>query len=211
MDFKLLAAMLRSSTATTLFSSLDDTGVSNSTSTNSSFETLLSALLADIQPGTAGGPGVSSTPKQPSATLMPKPLASLSSIPMNPSAYAPIIQNAASNYGVEPALIEAVIQQESGFNPAAVSSAGAQGLMQLMPSTANMLGVTDPFDPSQNINAGVQQLKNLLDRYSGNTTLALAAYNAGSGNVDRYGGVPPFPETQQYVQNIQALASSYKK
>jgi soluble lytic murein transglycosylase-like protein len=97
-----------------------------------------------------------------------------------------------------------VARQESGFDPRAVSSAGAQGVMQLMPTTAQALGVKDPFDPAQSVAGGARLLKQLLTRYNGNTDLALAAYNAGPGAVDAHGGVPPFPETQQYVSRIKA-------
>ena len=113
-----------------------------------------------------------------------------------------LIQSAAAKYSLDPALLTAVIQQESGGNPAAVSAAGAQGLMQLMPRTAASLGVTDPFDPSQNVDAGARYLRQLLDQFGGNTTLALAAYNAGPGTVTQYGGVPPFAETQNYVSSV---------
>ncbi len=103
---------------------------------------------------------------------------------------------------MNPALVEAVIRIESAFNPWAVSRKGAQGLMQLMPRTASALGVRDSFNPRQNIEGGVRHLRYLLDRYPGNVPLALAAYNAGEGAVDSYGGIPPYTETQQYVQKV---------
>lgn len=108
----------------------------------------------------------------------------------------------AERYGVDPALFSALIQQESGFNPRAVSAAGAQGLTQLMPKTGRSLGVTDPFDPTQNLEGGAKYLAQMLKEFGGDRRLALAAYNAGPGAVKRYGGIPPFTETQNYVKKI---------
>ena len=120
------------------------------------------------------------------------------------SAYSTDIDSSAARYGVDPSLVSAVISQESGFDPNATSAAGAQGLMQLMPGTAQELGVTNPYDPAQSIDGGTRYLKSLLDEFGGNTSLALAAYNAGSAAVKQYGGVPPYAETQNYVSSILA-------
>ncbi len=115
-----------------------------------------------------------------------------------------MISKIAHKHGVDEKLVKAVIKQESGFNPKATSRCGAAGLMQLMPATAKGFGVTDVYNPVQNVDAGVKYLKNLLSKYNGNVILALAAYNAGSGAVSKYNGVPPYKETQNYVRNILA-------
>jgi soluble lytic murein transglycosylase-like protein len=121
-----------------------------------------------------------------------------------PDRFEALIAAAAARHGLPVALVRAVVKAESNFDPLAVSSAGAKGLMQLMDETARSLGVRDPFDPAQNIEAGVTYLRQMLDRY-GNIRLALAAYNAGPGAVDRYKGIPPFAETQRYVQRVLEL------
>jgi len=129
---------------------------------------------------------------------------------LNTNAYANEIAAAAREFGVEEAVVRAIIHAESAYNPTALSRAGAQGLMQLMPATARRFGVSDSFDASQNIRGGVQYLSWLLKRFNGNLQLAAAGYNAGEGAVDRHGGVPPYSETQRYVQRVGVLAERYR-
>ena len=113
-----------------------------------------------------------------------------------------MIETAASKYQVDPNLVRAVVQTESNFDAGAVSAAGAQGLMQLMPGTAREMGVQNSLDPAQNLDGGVKYLRRMLDSYDGNVSTALAAYNAGPGTVNKYGGVPPYQETQTYVNRV---------
>jgi soluble lytic murein transglycosylase-like protein len=124
--------------------------------------------------------------------------------------YGPAIKEASQKFGVESSLIKAVIRAESAFDHRATSSKGAQGLMQLMPYTADYLDVDDPYDPEDNIFGGTKYLSMLLERFKNNTQLALAAYNAGPENVDAYNGVPPFQETKAFVKKVMTFYSQYK-
>lgn len=128
----------------------------------------------------------------------------------NPAEFEPLIAAYAKEYGVDSALVKAVIHAESGYNPNAVSRKGAQGLMQLMPKTAQGLKVSNSLDPSENIRGGVRYLRFLLDTFNGNESLALAAYNSGLGSVAKYGGIPPYQETQNYVAKVLSYRNNYR-
>jgi soluble lytic murein transglycosylase-like protein len=177
---------------------------SNSTASDSStFQDILNEILTDDEISALSEPLTStSSTEVNSIPLTSMPPLSLLKASNN---IDQIINQAAQQYNVPAKLIKAVIQQESSFNTHAVSKTGAAGLMQLMPGTAKSLGDSNVFDPEQNILAGSKYLKQLLDKYDGKINLALAAYNAGPGNVDKYDGIPPFDETANYVRKVSDL------
>lgn len=161
----------------------------------SSFAATLQAQMnaGEEDPGPAGGEDGANAP-----AMIP------------PAQIDALVGDNAQAQDVDPALIKAIIANESGFNANATSKVGAQGLMQLMPGTASALGVTNAYDPAQNVAGGTKYIKGLLDRFNGNVPLAVAAYNAGPGAVEKYGGVPPYAETQNYVQNVLASYAKYR-
>ena len=128
---------------------------------------------------------------------------------LNPQQISMLVREASSSNDVPPGLVRAVLMAESAGDPSAISMAGAQGLMQLMPGTSARCGIANPFDATENVQCGTSYLKELLARYHGNVTLAVAAYNAGPGAVDRYHGVPPYAETQAYVSRVITAYRSY--
>jgi soluble lytic murein transglycosylase-like protein len=143
---------------------------------------------------------------QASASATPAASGSTSSTP-----YDATIASVASRYNIEPAILHGLIQQESGFDPNARSSAGALGLTQLMPGTASSLGVSNPLEPTQSIEGGARYHSEMLGKFGGNVQDALAAYNAGPGAVSQYGGVPPYAETQEYVSKVLGYANAYRQ
>jgi soluble lytic murein transglycosylase-like protein len=126
------------------------------------------------------------------------------------SSYDGLIQSAAARYGIDPAVLHGLIQQESGFDPNSQSGAGAMGLTQLMPGTASSLGVSNPLNPAESIEGGARYLAQMMSQFGGNVRDALAAYNAGPGAVSKYGGVPPYAETESYVTKVLGYAESYR-
>jgi len=181
----------------------------------------LQALIAGTQPAPvatqsssfaaqlAGATSPVSSPTATTAAMATTAATGVSELPADVP-YGAEITAAAKKYGIDPALLAGLVKQESGFNPNAGSAAGAQGLTQLMPGTARSLGCTNPLDPAQAIDAGARYLRQQLDAFGGDVTRALAAYNAGPGAVKRYGGVPPYAETQNYVRAVQANAAAYR-
>lgn len=139
-----------------------------------------------------------------------RPGLDFNSVALNTTAFDAEIRAAAESAGLDEALVRAVIHAESAFNPNALSHKGAQGLMQLMPATAERFGVSEPFTPAENIRGGTTYLAWLLKRFDGDTRLATAAYNAGEGSVDRFGGVPPYDETVRYVERVSILHGRYR-
>ncbi|MGE7602046.1 lytic transglycosylase domain-containing protein [Peribacillus sp. NPDC097675] len=188
--------------------------ITNTTSSRSMFQEMLTGLMSsDTLENTSQSLGslLSTVETKAQSILQSNALTSLNpsvtAISTKPTSetvtsFDDMISEAASLYNLPEKLIKSVIKQESNFNPSATSYAGAAGLMQLMPATARSLGVDDITDPKQNIMGGSKYLSQMLSRYNGDIEMALAAYNAGPGNVDKYNGIPPFSETQNYVQKV---------
>ena len=165
------------------------------------FANALADALKPSNPGLGMQAGGADAPGSGSSAMV--------SAPVPPAQIDALVEQNATTWQVDPALIKAVIANESGFNANATSKVGAQGLMQLMPETAAGLGVRDAYDPAQNVAGGARYLRGLLDRFGGDKRLAIAAYNAGPGAVAKYGDVPPYAETRNYVQNVLASFDKY--
>jgi len=182
------------------------TATADSSALSSSSGVAFSSALAQAQATDSTSDGTISLTSVPTTTSA---ATGSSSLPAG-TPFAAQIEASAKRNGIDPALLAGLIKQESGFNPHAGSPAGAQGLTQLMPGTARGLGVSNPFDPAQSIEAGARYLKQQLDHFGGDVARALAAYNAGPGAVERYHGVPPYAETQNYVRRVQANAAAFR-
>ena len=167
-------------------------------------QTMVSQLTAPAAPAPAASFAGALATAQTSPSAAPATGAGAS------TAFGAEIDAAATSNGIDPSLLKGLVSQESGFDPNARSGAGALGLTQLMPGTAAGLGVTNPLDPVQSLQGGAKYLRQQLDRFGGDEKLALAAYNAGPGAVAKYGGVPPYRETQNYVTNVLSKAASYR-
>ena len=171
--------------------------------------TSFSSQLATAQGSTFASAATGTTVAPTTAATTATPATGTSELPKG-TPYAAEITAAAKANGLDPALLAGLVKQESGFKADAGSPAGARGLTQLMPATAAGLGVTNILDPVQNLNGGAKYLKQQLDAFGGDTAKALAAYNAGPGAVKRFGGIPPYAETQNYVRIVQQNAASYR-
>lgn len=173
----------------------------------------LQALIGQLHGGATPAGGAAFDQQLAAASAQPLAGAAGAGTPAAPGAPTPFaaeIDAAAEKYRLDPALLRGLIRAESNFNPSAGSPAGAQGLTQLMPATARSLGVTNPLDPAQAIDGGARYLRQQLDRFGGDERLALAAYNAGPGAVQRFGGVPPYAETRTYVERVLGYAAQYR-
>ena len=177
----------------------------------------LEALLAQARAGFTGTAATAAPSAAASGTDFATALQSATATAASASGaeaggqYEGLIAAAAQRNGIDPSVLHGLIQQESGFDPGSQSSAGAQGLTQLMPGTASSMGVSNPLDPAESIEGGARYLGQLLKQFGGNTTDALAAYNAGPGAVSQYGGVPPYQETQDYVTKVLGYAEAYRQ
>jgi soluble lytic murein transglycosylase-like protein len=170
--------------------------------------TTFASVLAKVTPQARALPLTTRrTPTLPTASLAGVSVAAGTGL----DAYKDLVQAAAHKYGLQPELLAAVAQTESGFNPRAQSGAGAKGLMQIMDSTARGLGITDSFDPAQSLDGGARFLSGLVKQFNGDVRLALAAYNAGPVAVKKYGGIPPYEETQRYVPKVLAQADAFRR
>ena len=194
------------STAAAATTSPTATASSYTPSSSTDFASALQAATSDDAAGATGAATVADT-----SSGIDYGAVQSTSTSGESSEYDALIEQAAARNGVNPAVLHGLIEQESGFNPDAVSSAGASGLTQLMPGTASTLGVANTLDPAESIEGGARYLGELTSQFGGNTEDALAAYNAGPGAVEQYGGIPPYAETQSYVANVLSNAEAYQQ